>query len=335
MKRKIFLTGATGFLGSNLARKLCQQGYQVKALIRPKSSHPFLENLNYEKIIGDLNNLNLLKKEIKDCHFVIHSAASISFQRRDYEKCYRVNVLGTRHILEAALYNKVRKFIHISAGAAFGLSKNKETVFSENSPKKADKGNIYGYTKKLAEDEVLQYIQKGLSANIVIFSTIYGAGDLKLNSGSIIKAIYSRKLKITPPGGTSFISVNNAVDGLILVLKKAKPGQHYIFSTENLEYLKLCNVIAKVLKVPLIRHKIPRYFSKSFILSAYGLEFILRILGKDNFSLITPQIIKESFSYKYFNSQKAVRELNWQPKENLSSAVQQAFNFYKKQKLIS
>jgi len=326
----ILITGANGFVGSNVQKKLIAYNDQVCVLIR-NPIDGISEKVRV--IIGDIAKLQSLDSAMKECDTVFHCAAYISFQKKDFDKAHQVNVIGTRNVLEAALQAGVKKVVHLSACAVLGFSKDKNTILDETANPTIEKDNVYAYTKKLAEDEVQKYVQKGLNVSIANIATVYGQGDKKLNSGSVIKSVYEGKMKIVPPGGTSFVSVDDLVDGLILLADKGKPGERYIFCTENMEYKSLVQRIARTLNVKGPEHTLPRISYYPALCAVKGME-LLSGLAKKDINLMTPQILKESFGYKYFGSAKAQNELGWKPQQTFEEAVKKAFNYYKENHLI-
>jgi len=330
MGKNIFVTGGSGFIGSNLVERLLQHGHNVYAIMRRQDQ---VIDRRIKHIKGDILAPETFSNVIKGFDFVFHTAAYISFNKKDFEKAYEINVIGTRNLLEASYRAGVEKVVHLSACSVLGFSKNKDTIFFETSNPEIGKGNVYAYTKKLAEEEVQKYAQKGMDISIANISTVYGQGDRKLNSGTVIKSIYEGKLRFVPPGGTSFVSVNDLIDGLLLLLEKGRPGERYIFCTENLEYIMLAKRIAKVLGVKEPRYVLPRfsYYPASWVLK---IREFLPASTADKVNLITPQILKESFAYKYYSSEKARRELGWKPLQNLEIAVEKAFKYYRDNRLL-
>lgn len=336
MTDKIFVTGATGFVGSNLVKRLADNGNEVTILARQKSDHPFLSDLNVKKIIGDITNIESVKKGMEGCDFVYHVAAFISFNKYDFDKLYSVNVLGTKNVVIAALESDVKKLVYTSAGATIGISENKNILLDENSSDSyMDNNDVYAQTKKLAEAEVLEACKKGLNAVIVNPATVYGQGDKSLNSGSgsIIKDIYYNRVKMAPPGGTSVVSIDDVVEGHLLAMEKGKSGERYILSNKNLEYIDLFNMIATVVEAKKIKIKIPYIFHYPAFLSALLLEKSLNLFNKRSW-LLTPQIVSSTFRFKYFKSIKARTELGWTPAVDFKTAVKKAFDYYKSEKLI-
>lgn len=330
---KVFVTGASGFIGTNLIHKLSKMDCTVYALYREMPPR----NTKNEKIIllkGDILDIQSLNSYFGDVDTIFNCVAYISFQKRDFQKAHRINVEGTRSVLESAYKAKVRKVVHLSACAVLGYSKNDKEIIDESSNPIIKEDNVYAYTKKIAEEEVQKYVQKGLDVSIANLATVYGPGDKKMNSGAIIKAIYENKIKFAPPGGTSYLTIDDLIDGLILLAEKGRPGERYIFCNENLTFLELFNRIAKILGCNKIKFKIPRWTYPLAIATAYILDRAIKYNEKQ-INLITPQIIRESYNYKYYSSQKAKVELGWKPKRSLEEIVGEAFEYYKKEGLIS
>jgi dihydroflavonol-4-reductase len=162
---------------------------------------------------------------------------------------------------------------------------------------------------------------------------VYGQGDRKLNSGAIIKSIYEGKMRLVPPGGTSFVSVDDLLDGLILLSEKGVSGERYIFCSENMEYKILTERIAKTLGKKKPKYTLPSFSFYPALLAVKGME-LFSGFAKGKVNLMTPQILRETFGYKYFCSSKAKEELGWSPSQNLEEAVSKAFHYYKEEQLI-
>lgn len=327
---KIFVTGATGFIGGNLAEKLLLDNNQVYALVR-KSVDYFGKTIIL--VEGDILKPETFASIIKECDIAFHCAAYISFQKKDFQKAYQVNVEGTRNILESAYQAGVKKVVHLSTCAVLGFSDTKDKIIDETSNPEISKENIYAYTKKLAEEEVKRYVEKGLNVSIANIVTVYGRGDRNLNSGTIIKSVYEGKMRIVPPGGTSFVSIDDLIKGLILLAQKGNPGERYIFCSENMEYRELVQRIANVLKVHGPKYVLPGFTYYPVLWAVKGVE-LFSWLSDRKINLLTPAILKQTYGYKYFSSDKAKRELGWYPSQSLEDAVIEAFRYYKENYLL-
>ncbi len=330
--KKILVTGSSGFIGFNLTYELTKRGNVLKGLCRRLPERK-IENVNVELLEGQILDSNYLSKTFCDVDTVFHCAAYISFGRENFKKAYQVNVEGTKNVLEAAYQAGAKKVVHLSACAVMGFSLDKNRIFDEKANPEIKKDNTYAYTKKLAEEEVQKYVQKGLNVSIANIATVYGQGDRKLNSGAVIKSIYDGKMRFVPPGGTSFVAVDDLVEGLILLAEKGRAGERYIFCTENMEYKVLAQRIARVLKVKEPRYALPGFTYYPALCAVKGMSLFSRF-GKGKINLMTPQILKETYGYKYFSSKKAKEELGWSPSQSFEEAVENAFKYYKENQLI-
>ncbi len=327
---RIFVTGANGFIGSNLVSRLASAGFRVTALCR-NSGVPFSNEVSV--VTGDILNPGTFAGYMKGCDVLFHCAAHISFQKRDFEKSYRINVQGTRNVIETAAATGVRKVVHLSACAVLGYSDKKDVIIDEGAAPAIDRDNVYAYTKKLAEEEVLFYTQKGLDISIANIATVYGPGDTRLNSGAIIKKIHNGGMLFAPPGGTSFVGTDDLVNGLILMSKHGRPGERYILCAENMSYDILCRRISKTLGVKGPLFILPHSLYLPAVLAGRVLE-LLAGSSESRVNLITGRIIREMFKYKYYSHAKAANELGWRPEQTLEDAVAKAFGFYKSRGLI-
>lgn len=326
----IFVSGAAGFIGSNLIKRLRVEQNNIFVLVR-NTAIESRENINV--INGDVLDIGSFSEAMKTCDLVFHCAAFISFNKKNYKKAYQINVEGTRNVLEAAYQGGVSRFVHLSACAVLGYTKNQDEVLDESRNPLLKKNNIYAYTKALAEKEVLTYVEKGLNASIANIATVYGQGDRRLNSGASIKGIYEGRIKFIPPGGTSYVAVNDLVDGLLLLAEKGEPGERYIFCSENLLYHELLRRIAKTLDVKPPHFVLPEWNYLPFLLAGNILECFSSV-SRNDVNLLSSQIVKEVFSFKYFNSIKSRDKLGWSPQQSLEDAVKQAIKYYKENQLL-
>ncbi len=324
---KIFITGATGHLGSNLAKRLIKDGHCLNILFREKSFHPFLENLKFTKVIGDLKDTESLSGGMKDCDYVFHVAGLVSYTKWDNKKLFRVNVEGTRNVMDSAVRNKIKKVIITGSTAAIGISKEDELLTEENPFDIKYKSIGYMWIKKQAEELAFTYKDK-LEVVVISPTTFFGAGDIKMNTGNLIKSIKNGKIPFAPFGGNSVVSVEDVVSGHILSLEKGKNGERYILANENLSYYELMNIISGVLNSRRIKLTVP----KSLLPVSYGMAYFAEnILHHKTF---TPQVVMFSAKNRFFSAQKAREKLGWIPGTSIKQSILNAVNFYKEYNLI-
>jgi len=174
---------------------------------------------------------------------------------------------------------------------------------------------------------------ESLNASIANIATVYGPGDRKMNSGSVIRAVARGEMRLVPTGGTSYITVDDLVTGLRLLREKGAPGERYILCNENLSYLDLAQRIAKALGRAGPTRVLPRVLYLPAVVAGFMLERI-PLADRDRVALMSAQLVRESFGYKYYTSAKAERELGWRPKRTLEEAVLEAVDYYVEQGLL-
>lgn len=326
--KKIFITGATGFLGSNLTRRLAGNGNDVTILVRKDSGHPFLENLGIKRAEGDVTDLDSLKRNMRGMEIVYHCAGIVSYRRSDEALMDKVNIGGTENACLAALEAGIERFLYVSSTAAVGIPNDPAEPADENHPFHKKWLKIpYMRSKKIAEEKALSFVERGLNIVSANPSTFYGAGDIKVSTGEIFRKINSGMLRSAPPGGNGVIAVDDCVDGIIKIAERGKTGQRYILNGENLTFLDIFNAIAGVLDKPQIIKTLPRWLASPASAAATAMGYTLPILGIE--PPISRELIKISWSFRYFDSSKAERELGWQPEIPFKQACSEAADFYR------
>jgi dihydroflavonol-4-reductase len=326
--KKVFITGATGFLGSNLTRRLVENGDDVTILVRKGSDHPFLKNLDVKKAEGDVSDFESLKNGIKGMDLVYHCAGVVSYCRADKDLMDTVNIQGTENVCNAALEGDVGRLLYVSSTAAIGIPEDPRKPADESSPFHKKWLNIpYMRSKKIAEEKALSYVKNGLDIVAANPSTFYGAGDIKVSTGEVFRKINSGILRSAPPGGNGVIAVTDCVEGIIMTAEKGKTGERYIFNSENLTFLEIFKTIAETLHKPPINQILPRWLGSPASVAANAMRIALPFLGIE--PPISPELIKISWNYRYFDSSKARKDLNWQPNVPFKQACHEAAEFYK------
>ena len=318
----VFVTGGTGLLGSNLARRLVERGHRVRLLVRERR-HPMLEQLPIEWIPGDLADVPALIAGMQGCQSVYHVAGAVSYRPADAARLHETNVLGTRNVLAAAARAGVARVVHTSSTAAVGMSLRPDHILDETAPfdRRLD-GDPYMRTKHLAELEVERAVATGLDAVMVNPSTIFGAGDVYRHTSATLPKLHRGKMFAAPPGGTAVVSVDDVVDGHLLAMERGQKGRRYILSSENVAYFDLLNRIARVVEGPPIRRMLPAVLEGPLTAIAALASAIVPGLP------LTRHVIRFSFRYRYFSAARARAELGWAPRVPIEDAVRAAWRFY-------
>ena len=240
------ITGGTGFIGSNIALRLIERGWKVRILERPGASRALLEGGPFEFVAGDVLEPDSLPPAMRGIDVVFHAAGVVDHWHQGLERMQRVNVEGTRNVVDAALAEGVDRFVHTSSTAALGMHPDSvaDETFQFNV---APEAFPYGFGKFQAEGIVLEAARKGLPAVIVSPTTVIGPRDVrKVSSGVVLEVARHCAPPLIPPGGTNVVAICDAAQGHIEAALKGRVGERYILGGENLSYLQLYRTIAEV-----------------------------------------------------------------------------------------
>jgi dihydroflavonol-4-reductase len=313
----VFLTGASGMLGANLCRLLVERGHSVRVWTRSPLRHPLLEGLAIEEARGDLLDEAALRAAMPGCTHVFHVAGLVSYRDRDRDELHRVNVLGTRSVLSAAVAAGVQRVVHTSSTAAVGISPWGGPPLDEEAHFLPAYQHIpYMASKREAEDIAL--VEDRVEVVVVNPATIYGGGDVKLNTGTVFQQIAAGRLRFCPPGGTGVVSVRDCARGHLLAMQRGVPRRRYILVSGNYSFVELFGRIARCLGVRPPRFVLPRIL--------YPLAYsAASLLG------VPRHVVRIGFSQRYFSAARAARELGWQPTQGLDEMLEEAAAFYRQQ----
>ncbi len=303
---KSLVSGATGFIGSHVVRRLLKEGHSVRILRRETSSMKILEGLKVETAIGDVTDRASVFEAVKGCEAVFHVAGHVSWWRGHHEIQRKINVEGTRNVVEACLEYQIKRLVHTSSVAAIGFAPegrigNEETGYNWW-PYRLN----YCDTKYFAEQEVLQGVKKGLDAVIVNPAVVLGAGDLHLNAGAIVFQIARRNLRFYFDGGCCVCDVEDVARGHLQAFSKGKTGERYILGGDNYSWKDLFTLVASIVGVPPPKRKVPTWLLK---LAAYGSDFRSHFTKKR--LALTPESARITTIPCYFSSERAIRELGY------------------------
>lgn len=236
---KVLVTGATGFLGGRLARLLCAEGFSVRTTGLPRDPTELIADLPCEHVPADLLEAAAVERLVQGVEAIFHVAALVTFRPDLYATQWRVNVEGTRLLLEAARAARVRRFVHTSTVNTLGIPPpgqlgDEETLF--------DWGRWrLGYmdSKRAAEDLVHAAAAKDLDAVCVLPGTLFGPGDLHFSAGAYVREAARGLLLLAPPGGTVVVHVDDVARGHLLALERGERGRRYILGGEPVSYRTL------------------------------------------------------------------------------------------------
>ncbi len=305
-----FVTGATGFLGSHVARALAEQGARLRLLVRTTSDLRNIADLNADRVVGDLRDPASIEKSFAGCDALFHVAADYRLWVRDPEQMYRSNVGGTRSLIEAARKQGVRRIVYTSSVATMGFSSN-GTLADENSPVSLDDMiGPYKRSKFMAEQLAFEAARSGVDVVVVNPTTPIGEGDLKPTpTGRIVVDFLKRKFPAYVDTGLNLVDATECARGHIQALEKGRSGQRYILGGENLTLKQILDRLAAITGLPSPRVKLPYVFA----LAAGVVDETVtgRILGREPRATI--DAVRMGRKKMFTTSAKAEQELGWRP----------------------
>jgi dihydroflavonol-4-reductase len=253
-----FLTGATGFVGSHVARALVAQGADLRLLVRSGSDLRNIQELQAERVVGDLRDAASLKKAVAGCEVVFHVAADYRLWVRDPEQMYCSNVDGTKAILETARENKVRRVVYTSSVATMGFQSNGRLANEESPVSLANMIGPYKRSKFMAEEIALQAGRSGMDVVVVNPTTPVGERDIKPTpTGRIVVDFLKKKFPAYVDTGLNLVDVAECARGHIAALEKGKTGQRYILGGENLTLKQILDKLAAITGLPSPKIRVP------------------------------------------------------------------------------
>ena len=305
---KTFLTGATGFLGSHVARVLSEQGANLRLLVRPTSNLKNLEGLNAETVTGDLREAASLEKAIAGCEAVFHVAADYRLWVRDPAEMYRSNVEGTRAILEAARKNNVRCVVHTSSVATMGFTGDGRPADEDSPVSLADMIGHYKRSKFMAEQLALQAGRSGMRVVIVNPTTPVGEQDIKPTpTGRIVVDFLKGKFPAYVETGLNLVDVRECALGHISAMEKGKSGERYILGGENLTLKQILDKLGAISNLPSPKVKLPYFVA--YVAGLVDQNVSGRLLGRE--PRATVETVRMGKKKMWASSAKAERELGW------------------------
>ncbi len=321
----ILITGATGFLGSALARELLKDGRPLKLLIRKKTDTRNIDDLDCEKVYGDLRDQESLNSALIGCKTLYHTAAYYSLWSRDKKMIYDINVQGTRNILESAMKANVEKVVYTSTVGCIGLSEDGKPANEDYPMNPATLCNDYKLSKYQAEQVAHELFGRGLPVVIVNPSTPVGPRDIKPTpTGKIILDFMNRKMPAYIDTGLNLIDVADCARGHILAEKKGQLGERYILGNKNMSLKEILMALEALTGLKAPRIKMPYWVAYSAGLACEWMS--------DAITHQPPAVplagVKMAKYFMYFDASKAVRELGL-PQNPVEDALRQAVHWFK------
>ena len=325
MSKKIFITGANGFLGTSITKLALKKKFKVRALVRKNSDISNLKKLNVEIVYGDLRDYKSLESAIGDCKIFLHVAADYRLWVRKKFEIYESNLQGTQNLIDIIKKIKNHRIVFTSSVATIGIGDcvSNEDTFVDFSQMIGD----YKKSKYLSEKIVKQNINSG-SINCIIVnpSTPIGPGDLKPTpTGNVILQVLLKKMPAYVETGLNIVHVDDVAQGHFQALEKGKIGERYILGGENLEFKKFLDLICTYANLRKINFRMPK---KPLYPFAY-LNESFAMIDKSYTPMLTVNGLKMSEHKMFFSSEKAKKYLGYRPR-NINNAIKDSVDWFRK-----
>jgi dihydroflavonol-4-reductase len=326
---KVLLTGATGFLGSNLLKRLNQLDFDVRILNRKDSDLSLIENQKFESVHGDITDKDAVLEASKDCKGVFHLAGVIAYDPRQRNLMEKVNVGGTQNVVDACRANKIQKLLYLSSVVAIGASFDK-TPLNEDSTYNVSHLNLgYFETKHQAETIVKDAAIKGdFHASMINPSTIYGPGDALKGSRKTQLKVAQGQFKFFTSGGVNVVHVDDVLHCILKAYEDGENGERYIVGSENILIKDLFERIAKIANVEPPKTQLPNFV-------VHGIGHLGDFMNKIGLKgPITSENAWTSTLYHWFDSSKAQKAFSFTPK-SANEALEESIRWSKENGLLN
>jgi dihydroflavonol-4-reductase len=320
----VLVTGATGFLGSHVARLLAERGERVRVLVRPGRAVGNLEGLHADVASGDLRDSASLARAVEGVETVYHVAADYRFWARNPGEIYESNVTGTRNLLEAARAAGVKRFVYTSTVATVAVAHG-EVLPNEQTESSLDQMiGHYKRSKWLAEQEAANAAKAGLPVVIVNPTTPVGPGDAKPTpTGRTILDFLNGRMPAYVETGLNWVPVEDAAAGHLLAAERGVIGERYILGGENLSLKQVLDLLAAISDQPAPRVRLPHAVA---LAAGYADAAVSRVLGRE--PRIPLEGVRMSRHSMFVDASRACRELGFAP-GSVASALSRAVEWFR------
>lgn len=329
-----FVTGATGFLGYEIARQLAERGVGVTALTRSGSLPGELATMGVRPVRGDLDSAAVLAQAMRDVDAVFHVAASVGMWRARWAESFRVNVLGTRAMIDAALAGGVGVFVHTSSASTIGkppaAQRGEDVTVDETSAYNLEPLQmVYPHTKWLAELEVARGAERGLRTVITHPTAVFGPGDWKHNLLPLFRTAKRGASLVVPRGIRTTCDVRDVATAHRDLAERGRPGERYILGGECVSVRELFRRVARV-----VGGRAPLFTAPGGVFRALGsvMDVVADVTGRA--PLLSWEMAVQSTFTARLSSEKAAHEIGYASRP-LDESLRDAAAWYRSQGLLS
>ncbi len=328
--QKVLVTGATGFIGANVARLLSERGEAVRALVRSTSDRRNLAGLDVELVVGDLCDPVAVARAVRGCSRVFHVGADYRFWARDPREIYRSNVEGTIHVMEACLAAGVERIVYTSTVGTIGLAAHPAPCDETTPMLGGQLTSHYKRSKLQAEQAVLEYAARGLPVVVVNPSAPIGPWDAKPTpTGQLIVDFARGKLSAIVDTGLNIVHVRDVAEGHLLAALRGRVGERYILGHRNMTLAEIVAELAEITGLSAPRVRLP--YAVAWAAGAVSTAVSTWITHRP--PAIALEAVRMARRRMFFDPGKAVRELGL-PQTPVRVAFQDAVAWFAENGLI-
>lgn len=307
---KVLVTGATGFLGTNISHQLIEKGFEVRALGLPNSETKYIEHDKVEIMLGDITIPESIQKAVEGVDMIIHVAGDTSFWKKLFKRQRKINVDGARNVMQAALENNIKKVVHTATVDTIGFNPNGlADEHWDDDPANynyANTGYNYADTKREGEQLVFEYAKKGLDVTIINPGSMMGPYDYTLQFGRLFMDIRDGNVPGIPCGGAPWAHVIEVAKAHVKAIDKGKQGERYICGGVNESYETQFKLIAESIDAKPPKTVFPRWILVTY---ARFCEFASRFTKKA--PELNPGMARYMSVFPKYDSSKAQKELGF------------------------
>jgi dihydroflavonol-4-reductase len=328
--QKVLVTGATGFIGANVARALVERGEEVRVLVRPTSDRGNLAGLPLEVAIGDLRDADAVRRAVRGCRRVFHVAADYRFWARDPREIYQSNVDGTVHVMDACLEAGVERVVYTSTVGTIGLAALPAPCDETTPLLEGQLTSHYKRSKLEAEKAALSYAARGLPVVVVNPSAPVGPWDGKPTpTGQLIVDFARGKLPAIVDTGLNIVHVRDVAEGHLLAAERGRVGERYILGNRNMTLAEIVAELAEIIGRPAPRLRLP--YAVAWTAGALSTALSNWITHRP--PAVALEAVRMARRRMFFDATKAVRELGL-PQTPPRAAFEDAVAWFEEKGLI-
>ena len=322
---RTLVTGATGFIGGAVVKRLLEAGHEVRALVLPGCDTRQIDGLAIERVDGDVRDAEGVRRGIAGCDWAFHLAAIYSYWGHPWEEFDQVNIEGTRRVLQAALDAGVKRVVHTSSVITVGVNDDRSPANEDTPSTLADMYGHYARSKFLSEEVAREFAQQGLPVVILNPTTPMGEGDYRPTpTGRIIVDYLNGRMPAYVNTGINVVDVEDVATGHLLAAERGRVGERYLLGGENVTLKEFLDILSEVSGRPRVRIQVPAAVVQvwSYVDVAIGR------LNPRYTPWATPDEVRQSRKWMHFDVSKAINELGL-PQTPVREVLRKAVAWYR------